>query len=237
MKCANCGRAIPDHSSYCAYCGTQMPVGPADSSSGRRLLGVVVAVAVLVISGVALVLALRPMNTSIPSSKPAVTRNPTRPTPPPTRIPSPRISPTPNLTAEIDAALREYVRVRKEAEETLNPELLRQVCVDPYLSWKIARIQENIRDRTHWETPSSSFTITSLSTPSVDQAYVRVRKTETKLFFPRGSSVPDDEICKGTFYSYRNCTYEAEYTMVYRSGHWYVSDAKSVTDCQPRCQH
>jgi hypothetical protein len=180
---------------------------------------------------------VRLISTVIPTSRPGATRVPTRPTSLPTHIQPPRISPTPSLTAEIDAALREYARVRKEAEETLNPELLQQVCVDPYLSWKTARIQENLRDGTHWETQSASFTIISLSTLGADRVDVHVRKTETKLFFPRGSAVPDDEICKGSIYSYRNCTYEAEYTMVRRSGRWYVSDAKSVTDCQPRCQH
>lgn len=165
----------------------------------------------------------------------------TPPTVPPavlnTARPRPSSSPTPDPQVEITAALEEYTRIRAEAEQLLNPDLLHRVCVDPYLSWKIARIQENIRDGTRWETWSTNWQITSLSMLAADQAAVWVRKTETKVFFPRGSSLPDDQVCKGTIYSYRDCTYDAYYVMVRQNGRWYVSNAQSPdADCERTCQ-
>jgi len=167
----------------------------------------------------------------IPTSPPTPASTSPRPT-----VPTP--SPTPDLHGAIEKALWDYVWLRKQAEEQLTPELLRQVCVEPYLTWKMDRIKENISSGTHWETPAVDFTITSLTSLSPDRVEVIVRKTETKLFYPKGSSKPDDEVCGRTIYSYRECTYEAHYTMVLKEGHWYVSDAQAPgANCQGRCQH
>jgi hypothetical protein len=138
--------------------------------------------------------------------------------------------------AEIESSLREYARIRELAEETLNAELLRQICVDPYLSWKMERIRENIRDGSHWKTISASFTVTSLVMAGTDKADVWGKKTETKLFYPRGSTVPDDQICNGPIYSYRNCTYDVHYVVLRQGGKWYISVAQSPSDCVTRCQ-
>ena len=136
----------------------------------------------------------------------------------------------------IMAALEEYSRVRAEAERRLDPELLRQVCVDPYLSEKMERIRSNARDGSHWETVESATFLESLDWEDNDHVRVRVEKRETKLFFPRGSSIPDDEICSGTIYSYRDCTYGAEYRMVRQGGRWYVAVAQALSECPSVCR-
>jgi hypothetical protein len=155
-------------------------------------------------------------------------------TPLPTSSPLPRSRPSPMSSVpaavrttpspgEIMAALEIYDYVRAEAERTLNPELLRQVSVDPYLSEKMERIRANARDGSRWETIESRIFLESLEWEDSDHVRVRVRKQETKLFFPPGSSLPDDETCNGPIYSYRNCTYQVEYQMVRREGRWYVA--------------
>jgi hypothetical protein len=152
--------------------------------------------------------------------------------------PAPTLAqPTPDLKAEIYARLDDYNRVRAQAEVELNPELLRQVCVDPYLTQKIGLIERNIADGTHWETPEVSFSVTSLSVVDDNRLEVGVRKTETKLYYPKGSTVPDDEICSGTIYSYRNCTYDILYMMVKQEGQWYVSEFAVTGDCAGECQN
>ncbi len=138
--------------------------------------------------------------------------------------------------ADIVAALANFTALRNRAEETLNPELLRQVCVDPYLSAKMARIRANARDGSHWETPWTESAVVAISLIGLDRARVQVHKKETKLFYPAGSTVPDDEVCRGTINSYRDCTYDAEYVMVRQEGRWYVSEAIPLGDCPNRCR-
>ncbi len=144
--------------------------------------------------------------------------------------------PTEDRPDEFELALAEYNRVRAEAEKTLDPELLRQVCVDPYLSEKMARIRTNKEDGSHWETPSNTFFIEATSWVSKDEAWVLVGKVETKLFFPRNASLPDDESCTGTIYSYRDCTYSVNYKLVRQDDRWYVSEANPVGECSSLCQ-
>ncbi len=157
------------------------------------------------------------------------------PTVAPSAVPSPE--PTPDLKAEIEARLWDYTWVRAAAETQLDPELLKQVCVDPYLTTKSERINANKAAGVHYETPSVDFTITSFAQEAPDRVKVGVRKTETKLFFPKGATQPDDEICSGTIYSFRNCTYDVLYTMLLRDGVWYVSEAVDTGDCVRQCQH
>lgn len=152
-----------------------------------------------------------------------------------TRVSLPYPAPT-SLEDEILAALQEYGRVRAEAERTLNPELLRQVCVDPYLSEKMERIRANARDGSHWETRKSAVFLQSIDWEGSNRIRVRVEKRETKLFFPPGSSIPDDEICAGAIYSYRDCTYGAEYRMVFQGGRWYVAEARALSECPSVCR-
>ncbi|MBN1955257.1 MAG: hypothetical protein JW900_09440 [Anaerolineae bacterium] len=154
----------------------------------------------------------------------------------PTAAP-PAPSPTPDLEAEIYARLDEYNTVRAQAEVELEPELLRQVCVDPYLTQKMDLVNRNIADGTHWETPQVTFTVTSLNLVDENRLEVGVRKTETKLYYPQGSAVPDDEICTGTIYSYRDCTYDILYIMVQQEGQWYVADFTVIGGCTNECQH
>ncbi|MGB9722946.1 MAG: TolB family protein [Chloroflexia bacterium] len=142
----------------------------------------------------------------------------------------------PSREDEIMAALQEYGRIRAEAERTLNPDLLRQVCVDPYLSEKAERIRANARDGSHWETVESATFFQDIDWEDDSHVRVRVEKRETKLFFPRGSSVPDDEICSGAIYSYRGCTYGAEYRMVLQEGRWYVAVAQALGECPSVCR-
>ena len=150
---------------------------------------------------------------------------------------TPTVAPTPDLNAQIHAAVEEYTRVRAAAEAKLDPALLAQVCVEPYLSWKQANIQGNIRAGSHWETRAVAFTVTSVSLLDPDTADVWVNKTETKVYIPAGSSIPDDETCLGNILSYRNCTYDAHYTMVRREGRWYVSAAEAPgANCPNQCQ-
>jgi len=191
-----------------------------------------------------------PAATAVPPSRTAAPPRPARTptsTPTPTRLPTPYFyayplpalpspEPTGAAQAEVEAALREYVRVRAEAEETLNPELLRQVCVDPYLSLKMERIRANQRDGSYWKTVASDFTVQWFTREKSDVIHIGVYKVETKLLFPRGSSLPDDEICSGAIHSYRDCAYNAEYEMVRRGGRWYVSIAEATGDCPSRCQ-
>lgn len=145
-------------------------------------------------------------------------------------------SPGPTLQAEIEATLLAYTQVRQRAEETLDPDLLDQVCVDPYLAWKQERIQDNADQGSHWETWAVDWHVTALTPRAEDEVEVGVRKTETKVFFPPGSDLPDDEICADTIYSYRDCTYDAVYTMVRREGRWYVSEARAEGECPAVCQ-
>jgi hypothetical protein len=168
-------------------------------------------------------------------------------TPLPTSSPLPRSRPSPMSSVpaavrttpspgEIMAALEIYDYVRAEAERTLNPELLRQVSVDPYLSEKMERIRANARDGSRWETIESRIFLESLEWEDSDHVRVRVRKQETKLFFPPGSSLPDDETCNGPIYSYRNCTYQVEYQMVRREGRWYVAMVRVLSECPSICR-
>jgi hypothetical protein len=157
----------------------------------------------------------------------------------PTTAPSapPLPSSTPDLQAEIYARLDEYNTVRTQAEVELNPELMRQVCVDPYLTRKMELINRNVADGTHWETTQVSFSVTSLNVLDENRLEVGVRKTETKLYYPQGSAVPDDEICSGAIYSYRDCTYDILYIMVQQDGQWYVSDFTVTGNCTNECQN
>ena len=159
--------------------------------------------------------------------------------PSPTVIPAtPTPIPTPSLEEQITAAVGEYTRVRAEAEEKLDPTLLAQVCVDPYLSWKVNTINQNIAAGGHWETRAVNFTVTSVELLDADTADVWVNKTETKLWIPAGATAPDDETCQGAILSYRDCTYDAHYVMVRREGRWYVSVAEAPgANCQNKCQH
>ncbi|MHB0875013.1 MAG: protein kinase domain-containing protein [Anaerolineae bacterium] len=145
-------------------------------------------------------------------------------------------TPTRDVEAELYAALVRYADVRAEAEETLRPDLLAEVCVDPYLSWKMARIEENRAAGSHWETLGADFVMTSVDVRA-DTAEVWVSKTETKLFYPPGSDKPDDVVCGANIYSYRDCTYDAQYLLVRRDGRWYVSEANAPgSDCETACQ-
>lgn len=191
-----------------------------------------------------------PVPTASPS--PAPVGRTARPTAAPTPLPPPQWSssyppvlwpyysgspaPTSAIEGELATALDEFHRVRAEAEETLNPDLLSQVCVDPYLSQKAERIRANARDGTHWETVSTDVTITWLDSAGYDEAHLGARKVETKLFFGRGSAVPDDEVCSGAIYSYRNCAYDVEYRLRRIAGRWYVSEAVPQSDCLSVCQ-
>ncbi len=193
-----------------------------------------------------------PVPTAIRLSTRTATPTPTEiPVPPspsaypsPTPWPSGIPTPVPTLVAtpsadEAEAVLWEYILVRKEAEETLNPELLKKVCMDPYLSWKTERIRENIRDNSHWETRSVQFVVTraALLLPCLCQLNVRVHKIETKLYYPAGSSVPDDEICQGPIYSYRDCAYAVDYTLIWDldEGRWKIAQAQALGDCPGKC--
>jgi hypothetical protein len=155
----------------------------------------------------------------------------------PTPEPTPEPSPTPDLKAELEARLNEYNIVRAKAEMTLDPSLLKSICVDPYLSEKTASINKNKADGVHWETPKVTFVITSLDIVAPDEVKVGVRKTETKLFFPKGSSLPDDEICSGPINSWRDCTYDILYIMRLVDGKWYVSSFTVSGNCVGKCQH
>lgn len=160
------------------------------------------------------------------------------PEPSPTATPAaPTPIPTPSLEEQITAAVGEYTRVRAEAEEKLDPTLLAQVCVDPYLSWKTDNIKQNIATGGHWETRAVNFTVTSVKLLDADTADVWVNKTETKLWIPGGATAPDDETCLGAILSYRDCTYDAHYVMLRREGRWYVSVAEAPgANCQNKCQ-
>ncbi len=171
----------------------------------------------------------RRTSTVLPSATPTDT-------PEPSLTPSP--TPTPDLRSEIEAAIWQFTLVRAEAERTWNTALLETVCVDPYLSQKKARIEQNQKDGVHWETPAVEFIITSLQVLGPEEVIVEIRKTETKLFFPKGASVPDDEICSGRIYSWRNCTYGARYRMVHLEGTWFVAEVWDLgPDCVGTCQH
>jgi hypothetical protein len=152
--------------------------------------------------------------------------------------PYPSLTPAPTSTfqGEIETALVEFHRVRAEAEETLNPDLLWQVCADPYLSQKMERVRANARDGSHWETLASDFAIQWSNSEGYDAVRVQVRKWETKLFYPRGAALPDDETCGGTIYSYRNCAYDTEYRMIQSGGRWYVAEATPLGECLSVCQ-
>lgn len=156
-------------------------------------------------------------------------------TPRPSVAPSP--TPTPDLWEEMRAAIERLNTVRAEAEVTLDPELMRKVAVDPYLTTKMRRIQANKDEGSHWETPYVEFTITALTPLDADRVEIMVTKTETKLFYPKGATLPDDELCSGTIYSYRNCTYRVRYVLVRQAGTWYVSIAEDLDPCVSRCQH
>lgn len=151
--------------------------------------------------------------------------------------PEPTPEPTPDLKAELEARLNEYNIIRAKAEMTLDPSLLKSICVDPYLSEKTASINKNKADGVHWETPKVTFVITSLDIVAPDEVKVGVRKTETKLFFPKGSSLPDDEICSGPINSWRDCTYDILYIMRLVDGKWYVSSFTVSGNCVGKCQH
>ena len=157
------------------------------------------------------------------------------PTPQPSVAPSP--TPTPDLAAEMRLAIERLNTVRAEAESTLDPELMRKVAVDPYLTTKMRRIQANKDEGSHWETPYVEFTITTLTQLEANKVEVWVTKTETKLYYPKGSALPDDELCSGTIYSYRNCTYKVRYILVRQEGQWYVSIAEDHGECESKCQH
>lgn len=164
---------------------------------------------------------------------------PTEPmaTPAPTPGLTPSPPPTPDLWAEMRSVLDNYNQVRAKAETTLDPELMRKIAIDPYLTTKMQRIQANKKDNSHWETPFVSFSITALTPQGPDQVEVWVTKTETKLFYPKGATQPDDETCAGAIYSYRDCTYQVRYVLVRQGGAWYVSVAEDHGDCKPTCQH
>lgn len=155
----------------------------------------------------------------------------------PTNEPTQTPPPTPDLEAEIRTRLDEYNTVRAQAEKTLNPTLLASVCVDPYLTRKTGLINQNKAGGVHWETTDVSFLITSLEVVNAEQLKVGVRKTETKLFFPKDATVPDDETCTGTIYSFRSCTYDILYAMLLIDGKWYVSDFVDYGNCVGQCQH
>lgn len=162
---------------------------------------------------------------------------PTVPTATPTPKPTATPSPTPDLKAEMYAAIERLNVVRAEAETTLDPELMRKVAVDPYLTTKMRRIQANKDEGSHWETPYVEFAITALTPLGADRVEIMVTKTETKLYYPKGAIQPDDEICSGTIYSYRNCTYRVRYVLVRQGGVWYVSIAEDLDPCVSQCQH
>jgi len=172
-----------------------------------------------------------------PTHEPTHEPTPVPTTAGPTVAPSP--TPTPDLQAEIKQALWDFTWVRAEAEKALNPDLLSKVCVEPYLSEKTANIKRNIDDGVRWETWAvENFSITSLVQEGPDRVVVQIQKTETKVFFPKGSAVPDDETCSGAIRSYRNCTYGAEYKMLRQGGSWYVYGVRDLgPECPGKCQH
>jgi hypothetical protein len=174
--------------------------------------------------------------TATPPPTAPVTAVPT-PDPRPSLSPAPTLTPTPSLQTLLMARLEEYGRVRAQAETELDPELLRQVAVDPVLAEKTASIQYESQIGSHWETISTTIEFLALTEVSPEEVQVSVRKTETKLYYPPGSDLPDDEVCVGTIYSYRGCTYEVLYTLVLQDGVWYVSNGV-VTEgsCGGQCR-
>jgi hypothetical protein len=150
--------------------------------------------------------------------------------------PSPLPVPTTTLEGEINRSLDEFHRVRAEAERTLNPDLLNEVCMDPYLSQKAGRIRANAQDGSYWDTGATQWTTSWLEWDGYERVHVWITKVETKFFYPRGAARPDDETCGGTIYSYRNCAYDTEYYLVRSEGRWYVSEAIPHGDCRAVCQ-
>ncbi|MBA3944181.1 MAG: protein kinase [Herpetosiphonaceae bacterium] len=180
-------------------------------------------------------IAVLPSPTPTPSAiPPTATVSPTA-TPTVTATPTPTATATPNpieLRQEVEAAIQTYNDRRTEALRTSNTAMFDAITTGVQRDFEVQTINSDIATGAHHEIYIYSWQIRDISFANPNEANVTITKTEDRLFFPQGCTVPDDsDPCRRAVNKQntrRNESYAVRYHMLKLDNVWKVDQFQVV---------